>query len=124
MKFDRRLEPGADGGHGPIRYEVTEYEPGRRVRFRFKGPGGFQGFHEFKVESADGDHARLVHTLEAQMTGRGLLTWPLFFRPLHDALIEDALDKAERELTGRVSSPERWSPLVRALRRLAQRGQR
>ena len=47
MRFDRPLAVGARGGHGPIRYEVIEYDPGVRVRFRFTGPSGFDGFHEF-----------------------------------------------------------------------------
>jgi len=38
MKFDRPLQVGAVGGHGPIRYTVEAYEPGRRIRFRFTAP--------------------------------------------------------------------------------------
>ncbi len=34
MRLDRPLEVGASGGHGPIRYTVEAYEPGRWVRFR------------------------------------------------------------------------------------------
>lgn len=33
MRFDRPLAPGASGGHGPIRYTVEVYEPGRSIRF-------------------------------------------------------------------------------------------
>jgi hypothetical protein len=29
MKFDRPLSVGAVGGHGPIRYTVESYQPGR-----------------------------------------------------------------------------------------------
>ena len=31
IEFDRPLGPGAEGGHGMIRYAVERYEPGRRV---------------------------------------------------------------------------------------------
>jgi hypothetical protein len=47
--------------------------------------------------------------IEADMRGLALMTWPLVFRPLHDALLEDALDKAERDITGMVANPNRWS---------------
>jgi hypothetical protein len=38
--------------------------------------------------------------------------------PLHDALLEDALDLAEQTLEGRVSRPARWNPWVRFVRRI------
>jgi hypothetical protein len=31
------------GGHGPVRYCVEEYEPGRSIRFRFIGSEGGHG---------------------------------------------------------------------------------
>jgi hypothetical protein len=34
MRLDRPLSPGAAGGHGPIRYTVDEYQPGRLMRVR------------------------------------------------------------------------------------------
>ena len=53
MRFDGPLAEGANGGHGPIRYTVESYTPGRSVRFRFTGPRGFDGFHGFEVIPAD-----------------------------------------------------------------------
>ena len=38
--------------------------------------------------------------------------------PLHDAVVEDLFDNAERETTGTVVRPATWSPRVRVLRRL------
>lgn len=52
---------------------------------------------------------------------RRSLAWPLAFRPLHDAVLEDALDRAGLATTGRVARPARWSPYVRFLRALAAR---
>jgi len=43
------------------------------------------------------------------------------FRPLHDALAEDALDKAERALLGGVKRPARWTWRVRLPRSLMRR---
>ena len=48
MRFDRSLGVGADGGHGPIRYVVEAYEPGRSIRFRFTRPKGFIKLHFFE----------------------------------------------------------------------------
>lgn len=115
MRLDRGLEVGSRGGHGPVRYHVVAYEAGRSVRFRFDAPRGFDGTHGFDVVDRDGD-AELVHVLEARLTGPARLSWPLVFRPLHDALIEDALDRAVRA-TGEVPDPPaRWSRTVRLLR--------
>ncbi|MFB7619534.1 SRPBCC family protein [Kitasatospora sp. NPDC056181] len=118
------LEEGAAGGHGPVRYTVAAYVPGRWVRFAFTGPRGFDGFHECTVHRADGGRTVLRHTLAMHARGPALLSWPLLFRPLHDALIEDAMDRAERACTGAVARPARWSPLVRLLRRALRAGAR
>jgi hypothetical protein len=120
MRFDRPLAAGARGGHGPIRYTVTDYVPGRWIRFGFTGPRGFRGFHEFAVSRA-GDRPVLRHTLAMQLQGPARLSWPLVFRPLHDALVEDSLDCAEQAITGQAGKPARWSLYVRVLRRLLRR---
>jgi hypothetical protein len=116
MRLDRPLQVGARGGHGPVRYWVEHYEPGSRVRFRFERPRGLHGFHEFHVVADPTGTGELVHVLEARLTGLAHLTWPLSFRPLHDALIEDSLDNARPRADGR-TAPARWSVHVRALRR-------
>ncbi|MBB6121257.1 SRPBCC family protein [Nocardiopsis algeriensis] len=118
MRLDKPLGAGARGGHGPVRYTVEEYEPGRRVRFRFRSPRGFDGHHEFAVRPGPGG-AVLSHLITMRLRGSAMLLWSLFFRPLHDALLEECLDRAERALTGTVRTPARRSPHVRFLRRLA-----
>lgn len=137
MEFGACAGPaeGARGGHGPVRYTVAAYVPGRWVRFRFTAPRGFHGFHEYTVHSAPetadpGDEAPgraqvpcggavLRHTLVVRLRGAARLSWPLVFRRLHDAVLEDSLDRAEEHCTGAVARPARWSPYVRLLRRLA-----
>jgi hypothetical protein len=120
MRFDRPLGVGADGGHGPIRYHVEAYEPGRFVIFRFSGPAGLSGTHRFEVER-DGEGAILGHVIDGGAIVRFAPVWILVFRPLHDALIEDAFDRAEAACTGSVERPARWSAWVRFLRRRASR---
>lgn len=122
MRLDAPLGVGAAGGHGPIRYTITAYEPGRQVRFAFTAPRGFTGHHEFTVIDGPGQQATLRHTLVLRPRGWARLSWPLVFRPLHDALIEDALDLAELALTGTVHRRATWSRYVRTLRALFRRG--
>ncbi|MFI6576393.1 SRPBCC family protein [Nocardiopsis sp. NPDC050513] len=121
MRLDGPLAPGARGGHGPVRYTVEEYVPGRLVRFRFEAPRGFDGFHEFTVRPDGSGGAVLSHLLTMSLHGPAHLAWPLAFRWFHDALLEDCLDRAERALTGTVRAPARWSPYVRLLRALVSR---
>lgn len=123
LVLDRPLSVGASGGHGVVRYTVQGYQPGRWLSCRFDrvfGTTGFTGFHEFLVLDADGG-TELTHRVAARLTGRFRLLWPLAVRWLHDALIEDLLDRAEYELTGSVRTPARWSGYVRLLRRLVGR---
>lgn len=115
MRFDRPLGVGADGGHGPIGYIVEAYRPGSAIRFRFTRPAGFIGYHEYSVVS-HANRAILRHFLEMRLKGGALCSWPLLFRPLHDALIEDSLDRAEWELTGAIRRKALWTARVRFLR--------
>lgn len=116
MRLDNGLSLGSKGGHAMIRYSVDEYVPGRRVRFRFSKPRGFVGWHELSlVPAREGCHLR--HTLCVELHGLARISWPTVIRPLHDALIEDALDRAATWLG--VGGPRsRWSWRVRSLRRV------
>jgi hypothetical protein len=120
MKFDRPLSVGAVGGHGPIGYVVEGYTPGSTVRFRFSRPRGFLGFHAFEVEAVSAERTRLRHVLEMEVSGRAALAWTLAYRPLHDALIEDALDRG-MTFVGVSVEARRWSLWVLVLRRMLRR---
>lgn len=120
MHLASGLAPGSRGGHGPIRYRVVEHVLGERVRFAFEPERlsrGLVGHHRFEVEPRP-DGAVLRHVLDAEASGTAMLRWLLVLRPLHDALLEDALDLAERRVTGCASRPPRWGLWVRALRRV------
>jgi hypothetical protein len=124
MRFKGSLEVGARGGHGPIRYTVEGYAPGQSITFRFTGPRGFDGTHGFSIEPR-GSGTLLRHTIDMKLHGSARLSWPLIFRPLHDALLEDALAKAQGEMAPGRPGPGNWSPYVRLLRWvLARRGRR
>ncbi|WP_460758808.1 DUF2867 domain-containing protein [Nocardiopsis oceani] len=117
MRLDRALSVGADGGHGPILYRVSEHEPGRRVRFTFHPEAGFRGYHELVVERLPDGNTLLRHHAEAVALGTTRLLWPLVIRPIHDAMVEDLLDNAEHAAAGRRPRPRPWSRWVRLLRR-------
>jgi hypothetical protein len=119
MRFDRPLGVGAEGGHGPVRYRVVEYVPGSRIAFGFdpeKGlTRGFQGEHYFELEERVGQ-TLMRHVIRADCSPTAWLRWLLVVRPLHDALLEDALDQVAEAVGSPVDKPAKWSPWVRLLR--------
>lgn len=121
MRFGKPLGIGAEGGHGPIRYFVEEYAAGKSVKFRFTAPKGFDGFHGYEI--ADGREQTVVlrHTLKMTTHGRAILSWPFVYRPLHNALLEDSLTKAQESL-GLPVSARKWSLWVKLLRRIVAGG--
>ena len=121
MKFDKPLAVDAAGGHGPIRYRVEKYEPGKLVQFRFTGPSGFDGFHGYEILEKEDGRTGLRQTLKMQTRGLAVLSWPLMYRPLHDALIEDSLTRAEVQLALKPKNSQ-WSAWVRLLRWIVSRG--
>lgn len=121
IKFDRNLTVDAAGGHGPIRYFVARYCPGRSIRFCFTGPEGFNGYHEFVAIEVSAKLTLIRHNLKMETTGLAVISWPLVFRPLHDALIEDSFAKAQRSL-GLLPEVHPWSLRVKLLRRLVAGG--
>lgn len=121
MMFDRPLGVGAKGGHGPIRYCVEKYSPGESIEFRFTGPKGFDGIHGFAIVVGPDQAVALRHTVRMRTYGSASLSWPLIYRPMHDALIEDALAAAEASL-GLRPTVKAWSVWVRILRRVVSRG--
>jgi hypothetical protein len=120
MRFDRPLQVGASGGHGPIRSVVDGYEAGHRVRFRFTAPLGFTGHHGFELEPTQSGEVILRHELRMTTHGPALITWPLIFGPLHDAL-----NRGRTHPGSGAASPSGpaapWSRWVRFLRRVLGR---
>lgn len=122
LRFEGPLAVGVPGGHGPVSYVVSHYVPGRWVRFRFTGPRGFVGFHEFSVEGFGEGRSVLRHALVVRPCGWRWLAWPLVVRPLHDAVFGHVLECAERALAGRATRPVRCGWYVRLLRAATARG--
>lgn len=95
LKLDNGLKIGSSGGHGPIRYSVQKYTPGKFIKFKLSKPKGFNGIHEFEIKELAIDKTELKHSIRMTINGQALLSWPLAIRWLHDALIEDAFDTVE-----------------------------
>jgi len=121
MAFDRPLGPGAAGGHGPIRYFVEQYAPGKSINFRFTGPKGFDGFHEYEIIGTSKQSTLLRHTLRMHARSLAILSWPLLYRPMHDALLEDSLTAAQVSL-GLTPQIRAWPPWVKVLRWIVSGG--
>ncbi len=123
QRFDAPLGVGARGGHGPVRYTVSAYLPGKLAEFRFDGTGltaAWDGRHLFEVIPHK-THVILRHTIDADCDARAWPTWFFMIRPMHNALMEDALDRAEVGLDVGPKRPARWGVWVRFLRRMAPR---
>jgi hypothetical protein len=126
LRFDRPLAVGARGGHGAIRYSVETYEPGRLVRFRFESGQGLDGHHRFDVVPLRDGRTRLQHTLDVRLGGAARLVRPLLLR-MHDTLIRQLLDNAERATGRHVERPTpmpRWMSAWNALEARAVSGAR
>lgn len=83
--------------------------------FRFTMPNGLDGYHGYDVLELEKDKTELRETLKMNTHGMAQLSWPLIFRPLHDALIEDSLCFAELRLNLTPTVSE-WSWWVKFLR--------
>ncbi|SFZ92591.1 hypothetical protein SAMN05428642_102814 [Flaviramulus basaltis] len=116
MKFKNEIKVGANGGHGPIRYSVEEYNPNKIIQFRFSKPKGFNGIHKFEIKELDKKKTEIKHTIDMNTAGKGTLIWAFAIRPLHNALIEDGFDKLENNFSVDKKSST-WNFWVKFLRK-------
>ena len=114
MKLDKGLQVGSKGGHGPIKYFVTEYQPEKSITFQFDLTG-FNGFHRFDITELESNKTELSHIIDMTTTGSATFKWTLAIRWLHDAYIEDAFDKVENHFT-KDKKNTKWNLWVRTLR--------
>lgn len=120
MRLNHGLAVGSQGGHGPIGYSVVAYQPGQSLVFSFTKPETFQGTHRFEILVLDEGRTLLRHTIAMTVNWQGLLLWGIAIRWLHDALLEDALDKVHNQLEPQPVA-SRHGPWVRFLRRVLRR---
>lgn len=116
LRPEPALEVGATSRRGPIREHIVERVPGERLVFQIDAPRGLDARHTFEVVPNGDTHTVLRHTVEGEANGKMALGWPVAIGPLHDATLEDLLDRAEAELDGRSRPARPFSPRVRLLR--------
>jgi len=125
MRFDRPLAVGAYGRHGPIHYTVTSLDPtAGNVVFEFREPTGLVGHHSFHVRPDGEDGAVLRHEVIANPKGWMRLKWPLIVRWVHDAVVEEVLDRAEVATGNMPTQPYQRSLWVRGLLGAGAKGPR
>ena len=95
MVFKKGLIEGAIGGHGPVKYSIQKYIPGNLIEFKFLKPDGFIGIHKFEIMEIADEQTEIKHTINMVLSGKGILSWYIAIKWLHDALLEDCLDKVE-----------------------------
>lgn len=117
MELEAPLAVWVRGSHGPIRYQVTGYVPGRSVVFTFDEGVGLRGTHRFDVIPRDSQSCYVRHVVEGRTTGRMRLVWPLAMRWLHDAVVEDLMDRVATDAGHPPAERARWSWWVRQIRR-------
>ncbi len=114
MRFDRPLQIGASGGHGPIRYVIEQYTPSQKIGFRLTAPQGLIGTHGFYLEPISANQTRLVHVLEVELEGSMWFAWTFLYCPMHNALVEDALDNGQILFEPNIKR-KTWSWYVKSL---------
>jgi len=116
MIFRKGLTEGAIGGHRPIKYSINKYIPGSLIEFDFMKPDGFFGIHKFEITEIENDKTEIKHTIDMTVSVKGIFIWYIAFKWLHDALLEDCLDKAENNFLTEKKKTE-WNLWVLFLRR-------
>lgn len=112
---DQGPVPGADGGHGPIKYRVTEVTPDLMA---FTFTGALTGEHRLELTEEPDGRVRWTHTIDLIRPGLMLRHGIV---PLHDACLEDLLDQVEAELSERPVVREDFGVGVRLRLALAER---
>ncbi|WP_018622165.1 hypothetical protein [Spirosoma luteum] len=116
MKFEKGLQVGSKGRHGPIKYFVTEYQPGKSITLQFDMIG-FNGFHKLAITELETTKTELSHVINMTTMGSATIKWALVIRWLHDAYIEDAFDKVENHFINDKKYSE-WNLWVKILRKI------
>jgi hypothetical protein len=117
MRFKKGLKEGSKGGHGPIRYTIEKFVPNEHIQFKFYKPNGFNGVHRFEISELGNNKTELKHTIKMDVVGFGIFNWIIAIKPLHNALLDDALNKVENHFLSNSPKTE-WNIWVKILRKL------
>ncbi|GGD08449.1 hypothetical protein [Hyunsoonleella pacifica] len=115
IRFKEGLKVGSSGGHGIIRYKITEFLPDSHITFMFLKPIGFNGLHKFEIERVNENSTCVSHKIVMSTEGLATLKWLIVIRWLHDALIENTFDRIENNFS-ETKVFTKWSLWVRLWR--------
>lgn len=120
MILNNGLEINSFGGHGPIGYYISNYDYGKSIEFTFTKPTEYIGTHKFDIIEMTDNTTQLRHTINMNLNLKGIVTWYFAIKWLHDALLEDCLDKVHNQFNEiKVQSPHNF--WARTLRNLLKR---
>jgi len=106
MLLNNGLNKDSTGGHGPIGYYVSNYTTGKSIEFTFTKPKEFIGNHKFEIIETSPNTTLLRHTINMSLDIKGIVTWYFAIKWLHDALLEDCLDKVHNQINkGHLQTP-------------------
>ena len=120
MVLNNGLQLNSSGGHGPIGYYISKYDYGESIEFTFTRPTEFVGTHKFEIIKISNNSKCLRHTISMDVNLKGMVAWYFTIKWLHDALLEDCLDK----VTNQLSDNKAYSPhnfWVRRLRKMLRK---
>lgn len=115
---DDQLKIGSIGGHGGTKYKIQHYQPGACLEFSFIYPKGYLGTHEFRLIFLNSSQFLLCHVTNIKTNIYHWMLWQIMIRWVHDALIQDAFDKAELHLMGKIRLKSTWKYRVYLIRHL------
>ena len=117
MIFENGLKEGEIGRHGIVKYSVNKFIPSRLIEFTFIEPKEFKGIHKLELNEVEENKIELKHTIDADLSIRGIFLWYFAIKWLHDALLEDCLDKVENHFLAE-KKKTKWNFWVKFLRRI------
>lgn len=106
--FDSPLQLGTIGGHGGTKYFLKEYITGKYLHFEFTYPKNYMGNHTFTLTHLDPNTCLLQHSVTLKLKRLDTLWWYIVIEPVHNALIENAFDNAEKFLQLSQQPKQRW----------------
>jgi hypothetical protein len=117
-RFESKLALNACGGHGGTRYSVAEYVPGHFLKFEFTFPKSYHGFHSFRLTQVKNQQWLLEHNTFIKTNVWKWFLWVMLISPVHNALIQDAFDKAEKYASTNLLFLSKWPLRVYFIRHL------
>lgn len=100
LQFNDGVKLEAHGGVATIRYRISEILPNSKIVFSFTTPKQFNGIQRFDVNPIGLNMTEFKHTTEIVVGLKGYIYWHSIIKWLHNALMEDMLNKISGKVAG------------------------